>query len=291
MIRAISLLLLVLSSTQPSVSAVKWVFDSKKATCDGNPFAGNVYITGSCMKANACGGGYSTCYHEGKCSPGDIADIKGQLTATTAFSNAQIYVKPCFKMYCSNSDSRIDGRLCDWIKPVSSDTTCGAPGDYIFDERVQLPAGATYQWVLDTLTIKIHVDEETECETNSVNSYRLPYNLMGLGVLAGIAIAVWRDDKMKRRLRNIMKRRLRNEEEKEKKEYNDEETQYDEESYVEMGRMGSNFSDETVSTTSYSPPVSVVSVENSPQNSSEPDNKIPLEVLREFYKKKGIAIV
>ena len=55
--------------------------------------------------------------------------------------------------------------------------------------------------------------------------------------------------------------------------------------------MGSNFSDETVSTTSYSPPGSVVSVENSPQNSSEPDNKIPLEVLREFYKKKGIAIV
>ena len=288
MIRALSLLLLVLSSTLSSVSALRWIFDSKKATCEGNPFAENVYITGSCTKENACGGGYSTCSHEAKCSPGDIADIKGRLTATTAFSNAQILVKPCFKMYCSNSDARIDGRICDWITPVSADTTCGAPVDYIFDYRVRLPAGATmYQWVLDTLTIKIHIDEATECKTNSVNSYRLPYNLMGLGVLAGIAFALWRDDKMKRRLRN--------EEEKEKKEYNDEETQNDEESYVEMGTMGSNCSGDSVPTTSYNPPVSVVNVNvqsrNNPQNSSEPDNKIPLEVLREFYKKKGIAIV
>ena len=117
---------------------------------------------------------------------------------------------------------------------------CGDTGNYQFDYSMQLPdedsVPSGMRWLFDSVTLKIHVQKETGCQTQWKGAaYQLPYPMMGVVVFAGIAVALWRD-----------RRRGRGNDEDDNDE--DDETYYEDDSYVEMG-----------STTSSKPPVRTVS--------------------------------
>lgn len=220
---------------------------------------------------------------------GDTPQITGKLTATTAFSNSQVVVKRCLSGYCPKSDSTVDGRVCDWIVPIDSQE-CGEPGDYQIDHFMKLPSEGILNWLFDALTVKILVDNEgTGCQVTETegDGYQFSYPLMGLGAMAGLAVAFFRERRPC----------CRDDED-------DEESYYEDNSYLEMSRtMSSNSSSsqadsgitDTVSTSTlqYTPPLSDLYQESVSdcQVENQPPAQIPLEVLRERYEKKGIAIV
>lgn len=315
--RTLLLLLIVLSCTSSSVSAINWIFDSKYATCEGDPFT-DVYISATCTKNYSCNSG--TCTQKVKCSLGDTPNITGRTTAVRAFSNSQIIVKPCLYGVCPKGDSKVDGRICSWIKPVSGQA-CGDEGDYQFDYLVQLPDEDSNipQWLFDVLTLKIHIDKATGCQTTEEDSagYQLPYPVMGLGAVAGLAVALCRH-----------RRRDQDDDDDDgddDDETLDDETFFDEESYFEMGKSTRNRSNaphtvhsvhsveqprakhqnqkskdplsqyKPLDIPKYTPPL-----RNLPQTSKgnpresnylAPTQKIPLKELRDLYERHGIAIV
>ena len=117
--RLASLLLkaLIFCTSSSVISALTFTLESAHATCEGDPFT-NVNIMGTCTQMYACKSG--TCSHKEKCTLGDNPAITGRLTAVRAFNNLQVVVKPCLSVFCSAYDSKVDGRICDWI--VSSTT-------------------------------------------------------------------------------------------------------------------------------------------------------------------------
>mmetsp|Transcript_28989 Transcript_28989/g.61732 ORF Transcript_28989/g.61732 Transcript_28989/m.61732 type:complete len:295 (+) Transcript_28989:94-978(+) len=291
-IRIISLLLTALSSTPSSVSALSWILNSEHATCEGDPFT-NVYITATCFEEYACQSG--TCNHKAQCTGGDTPQITGRLTAMDAFSNSQVVVKACLSGYCPKRDSKVDGRVCDWIIPIS-DQECGEAGDYQIEYFMTLPEESLPNWLFDALTVKIQVDNmESGCQVTEDDGYQLPYPLMGLSVVAGLAIALCRDKRCRRD----------DEDEEDDEETLDQETYCEDESYVEMGSVrSSNFTPSHADSTlvdpvsispvhQYNPPPTDLT--QSPARSCPDDNNPPtqisLEAVRELYEKQGIAIV
>ena len=219
--RILSLLVTAFSTTLQPVSAVKWKFDSAKVTCDDSgdavdPFT-HVVITGKCTQK------YGSTEHTVQCKIGDTPDITGRLTATRAFSNNQVVVKPCLSGYCSKSDMRVDGRVCDWIVPIE-DQDCGEAGAYQFDYSMMLPDNVPtgMGWLFNKLTVNVHV-EDSECNETKDERYRMPNPIVSFGVVAGFAAALCREKRRRRR------------EEDDDDDDDDDETYYDEESYVEMG--------------------------------------------------------
>lgn len=187
----------------------------------------------------------------------------------------------------------------DWQTPIS-DQDCGDVGDYQFDYSLQLPDSGVPKWLFDALTMKIYVDKETNCQTTENNGYKLPYPLMGLGAVAGIAVALCRERRKQRR-------------EDQDDEEDDDESYLadDEESYVEMSSRVNSFMNPTPVTLptvveelpqnperespvqQYNPP----SVSQNPASNSQAGNlppalqEVSLETLREWYEQHGIAIV
>ena len=85
------------------------------------------------------------------------------------------------------------------------------------------------EWLFDMLTVKIQVQKGSGCQTEEDyvadnDGYQLPYPLMGLGAVAGLAVAICRD----RRRRRIMS-------EQEDEDEDDDTIIDDDESYIEMG--------------------------------------------------------
>jgi len=295
------------------------------------------------------------------CEPGDKPDIAGRLTAISAFPNSQVVIKPCLSAFCSKRDSKVDGRVCNLITPVDGQQ-CGEAGDYMITHSVQLPGGdgsitsTGMGWIFDSLTIKIQVQKETGCESSegrlwSNTPYQYPYPMMGVGILAGLVVALCRSPpcREKKKRRSGVSRNTNYAHEME-----DDDTYCSEGSYIEMGSTtssvetgsiassvdsGSTRSDvppelnlhrvpsqsSTISSISKSlfskfsatkpplhpnsrnhnsptPNTSQDSVRNSRPphlppgellNASHqpPHNQVPLEVLRQWYEKHGIAIV
>jgi len=194
------------------------------------------------------------------CTLGDLAELNGSLIATTSFSNSQVVVTPCMFGICSTGDSRVDGRLCEWLWPsgtISASAndgdddyrgyngddnivhSCGEPGEYQINYLLQLPYESEMpNWVFNHLTIKIHVDNADECDTeeSGSSSYQMP--IMGMGAMAVAAVVVLRE--RKKRSRRIDEEEDDDYMEEEDEAINDEEDDDDslneEDSYIEMGR-------------------------------------------------------
>ena len=231
-----------------SVSALNWSLDSKHASCSGNPFT-NIQLFATCTEECWNDGSSTTC-EKTTCTLGDLAELNGSLMATTSFSNSQVVVTPCMFGICSTGDSRVDGRLCDWLSPTAStgydydgygyngDHSCGEPGEYQINYLLQLPYESEMpNWVFNHLTIKIHVDNADECdEIEGSSSYQMP--IMGMGAMAVAAVAVLRERK-KRNRRTIDEEEddfMEEEDEAVNDEDDDDESINDEDSYIEMGR-------------------------------------------------------
>ena len=238
-----------------SVSALNWSLDSKHASCSGNPFT-NIQLSATCTEECFEDGSSTTC-EKSTCTLGDLAELNGSLTATTSFSNSQVVVTPCMFGICSTADSRVDGRLCDWIWPsgtISSSAndgdddyrgyngddnivhSCGEPGEYQINYLLQLPYESEMpNWVFNHLTIKIHVDNADECDTeeSGSSSYQMP--IMGMCAMAVAAIAVLRERKKRSRCLDDDGDFLEEEEEAVNDE-DDDESLNEEDSYIEMGR-------------------------------------------------------
>ena len=238
----------ILSLQQISVSALNWSLDSNHASCSGNPFT-NIQLSATCTE-ECWNDGTSTICEKSTCTLGDLAELNGSLVATTSFSNSQIVVTPCMFGICSTADSRVDGRLCDWLSPTAStgydydgygydgDHSCGEPGEYQINYLLQLPYESEMpNWVFNHLTIKIHVDNADECdEIEGSSSYQMP--IMGMGAMAVVAVVVLRE--RKKRSRRIDEEEdddfMEEEEEAVNVEDDDDESINDEDSYIEMGR-------------------------------------------------------
>ena len=143
---------------------------------------------------------------------------------------------------CSYENAKVDGRICDWIRPISNQNYCGEVGDYEFDYLVQLPdEDASYSsWLFDALVLKIHVDDE-DC-----GQYKMyyKYSLLGGLTAVGVAAALVRERKKRRRAQEVEEE---NEKKKENGEGEDEEDEDEDEtvgtevdSYIEMGKIWMN---------------------------------------------------
>jgi len=245
----------ILSALQQisSVSALNWSLDSKHASCSGNPFT-NIQLSATCTEECWNDGSSTTC-EKSTCTLGDLAELNGSLIATTSFSNSQIVVTPCMFGICSTADSRVDGRLCDWIWPsgtISSNGdddyrgyngddnivhSCGEPGQYDINYLLQLPYESEMpNWVFNHLTINIHVDNADECdnEESGSSSYQMP--IMGMGAMAVAAAAVLRERKKRSRRIEDEDDDYMEEEDEAVNDEDDDESLNEEDSYIEMGR-------------------------------------------------------
>jgi len=255
--------------------------------------------------------------------------------ATTSFSNSQVVVTPCMFGICSTGDSRVDGRLCDWLSPTASsgydydgygyngDHSCGEPGEYQIDYLLQLPYESDMpNWVFNHLTIKIHVDNADECDTEEFgsSSYQMP--IMGMGAMAVAAVAVLRERKKRSRRIDDEDEDAFMEEDNEAMNDEDDESLNEEDSYIEMGRRlwinGISRSQsleenippvsDAVPSPDYKPPIietqqpvkpsanNVLPREEPSRSTSQShletkQQTIPIEVLKSWYEQKGIAIV
>ena len=177
-----------------------------------------------------------------------MAELNGSLVATTSFSNSQVVVTPCMFGICSTGDSRVDGRLCDWLSPTAStgydydvdgydgDHSCGEPGEYQINYLLQLPYESEMpNWVFNHLTIKIHVDNADECDETEggSSSYQMP--IMGMCAMA-VAAALFRERKKRSRRVEDEEDDDFMEEEDEAMNDEDDDSLNEEDSYIEMGR-------------------------------------------------------
>lgn len=280
------LLTTILTSTQQisSISALNWSLDSKHASCSGNPFT-DIQLSATCTEECWNDGSSTTC-EKSTCTLGDLAELNGSLVATTSFSNSQVVVTPCMFGICSTADSRVDGRLCDWIWPsgtISSNGdddyrgyngddnivhSCGEPGQYDINYLLQLPYESEMpNWVFNHLTIKIHVDNADECDETEggSSSYQMP--IMGMGAMAVAAVAVLRERKKRSRRIEDEDDDYMEEEDEAVNDEEDDESLNEEDSYIEMGRkmwiqgmsrsqsLEENIPPATISDTGAPPPV------------------------------------